>query len=134
MALSNYDTQPRFVEQRYDPEASCDQLIRNIDRVCRERNISYYSLARMAEISQSSMHALMTGRTRPYIYTVYKICNALDISITELLENNECMDSEKSDMEEKEIIRAYRKLPKDGKMALKKILKMLNEIRYVDAQ
>lgn len=38
-----------------------------------------------ADVSPSTLHELMTGKTKPYLYTVYKICNALIISISDLL-------------------------------------------------
>ena len=55
----------------------------------RRNSVSYYALAREADISTSTLHALMAGKTRPYLYTVYKICNALDISILDLMVEDE---------------------------------------------
>ena len=71
--------------KRYNPNQRCSELIRHIQEHCERNSVSYYALAREADISTSTLHALMAGKTRPYLYTVYKICNALDISILDLM-------------------------------------------------
>ena len=73
------------VSKPYNPEEKCEQLVENIKLLCKERAISYYALARKADISTSALHSMMTGKTKPYMYTVYKLCNALEIPISELL-------------------------------------------------
>ena len=71
--------------KRYNPDLRCGELIRNIREYCEKNSVSYYALAKEADISTSTLHALMAGKTKPYMYTVYKICNALDISILDLV-------------------------------------------------
>ena len=75
--------------KRYNPDQRCSELIRHIQEYCERNSVSYYALAREADISTSTLHALMAGKTRPYLYTVYKICNALDISILDLMVEDE---------------------------------------------
>ena len=75
--------------KRYNPDQRCRELIRHIQEYCERNSVSYYALAREADISTSTLHALMAGKTRPYLYTVYKICNALNISILDLMVEDE---------------------------------------------
>ena len=70
---------------RYNPEEKSKELIQNVDKICKMRGISRYTLAKGADISTSTIHSLLAGKTKPYMYTVYKLCNALDIPISDLL-------------------------------------------------
>ena len=62
-------------KKRYNPEQKCEDLIRKLREQCGSHNISYYALAKEADVSTSTLHALMAGKTKPYMYTVYKLCN-----------------------------------------------------------
>lgn len=65
---------------RYNPEEKTKELIQNINKICEIRGISHYTLAKRADISTSTLHSLLAGKTKPYMYTVYRLCNALDIA------------------------------------------------------
>lgn len=64
---------------RYNPEEKTKELIQNINKICEIRGISHYTLAKRADISTSTLHSLLAGKTKPYMYTVYRLCNALDM-------------------------------------------------------
>lgn len=93
---------------RYNPEKKSKELIQNIKKICEVREISYYTLARQADISTSTLHSLLSGKSRPYLYTVYKLCNALNISISELLLETENETMQAISKEEQELLRFYR--------------------------
>ena len=93
---------------RYNPEKKSKELIQNIKKICEVREISYYTLARQADISTSTLHSLLSGKFRPYLYTVYKLCNALNISISELLLETENETMQAISKEEQELLRFYR--------------------------
>lgn len=46
-------------KKRYNPEQKCEDLIRNIREQCEKHNISYYALAKEADVSTSTLHTLM---------------------------------------------------------------------------
>ncbi|EET60497.1 DNA-binding helix-turn-helix protein [Marvinbryantia formatexigens DSM 14469] len=70
----------------YDPDEACQMMAASIKRICRQRGISPYVLAKKAGISTSSISYLLNGRTRPQVYTVLLICNALGVTIGELFD------------------------------------------------
>ena len=113
-------------KKRYNPEQKCEDLIRKLREQCENHNISYYALAKEADVSTSTLHALIAGKTKPYMYTVYKLCNALDISILDLLD-----DEKKVQFMEQHahIISLYRKFSRSKKQMLETYMRMLEQFR-----
>ena len=95
---------------RYNPEEKSKELIQNVDKICKMRGISRYTLAKGADISTSTIHSLLAGKTKPYMYTVYKLCNALDIPISDLLIEPCDETIENISKEEQELLMLYRKM------------------------
>ena len=113
------------VSKPYNPEEKCEQLVENIKLLCKERAISYYALAQKADISTSALHSMMTGKTKPYMYTVYKLCNALEIPISELLIDEECEEKEVLTFDELQMLAVYRQLSVGDKDLIHDVVKLL---------
>lgn len=113
------------VSKPYNPEEKCEQLVENIKLLCKERAISYYALAQKADISTSALHSMMTGKTKPYMYTVYKLCNALEIPISELLIDEECEEKEVLTFDELQMLAVYRQLSVGDKDLIHDVVKIL---------
>ena len=113
------------VSKTYNPEEKCEQLVENIKLLCKERAISYYALAQKADISTSALHSMMTGKTKPYMYTVYKLCNALEIPISELLIDEECEEKEVLTFDELQMLAVYRQLSVGEKDLIHDVVKLL---------
>ena len=113
------------VSKPYNPEEKCEQLVENIKMLCKERAISYYALAQKADISTSALHSMMTGKTKPYMYTVYKLCNALEIPISELLIDEECEEKEVLTFDELQMLAVYRQLSVGEKDLIHDVVKLL---------
>lgn len=113
------------VSKPYNPEEKCEQLMENIKLLCKERAISYYALAQKADISTSALHSMMTGKTKPYMYTVYKLCNALEIPISELLIDEECEEQEVLTFDELQMLAVYRQLSVGEKDLIHDVVKLL---------
>ena len=113
------------VSKPYNPEEKCEQLVENIKLLCKERAISYYALAQKADISTSALHSMMTGKTKPYMYTVYKLCNALEIPISELLNDEECEEKEVLTFDELQMLAVYRQLSVGEKDLIHDVVKLL---------
>lgn len=113
------------VSKPYNPEEKCEQLVKNIKLLCKERAISYYALAQKADISTSALHSMMTGKTKPYMYTVYKLCNALEIPISELLIDEECEEQEVLTFDELQMLAVYRQLSVGEKDLIHDVVKLL---------
>lgn len=115
-------------KKRYNPEQKCEDLIRKLREQCGNHNISYYALAKEADVSTSTLHALMAGKTKPYMYTVYKLCNALDISIRDILDDEDMPENTTElSAKEREIISSYRKYSRSKKEMLGTYMKMLEQ-------
>ena len=113
------------VSKPYNPEEKCEQLVENLKLLCKERAISYYALAQKADISTSALHSMMTGKTKPYMYTVYKLCNALEIPISELLIDEECEEKEVLTFDELQMLAVYRQLSVGEKDLIHDVVKLL---------
>lgn len=115
-------------KKRYNPEQKCENLIRKLREQCENRNISYYALAKEADVSTSTLHALIAGKTKPYMYTVYKLCNALDISIMDILDDEDMPENTTElSAKEREIISSYRKFSRSKKRMLETYMRMLEQ-------
>lgn len=56
-------------------------VVKRIDALCEERNISKYKLCQMTGIAPSSLSTMGRGKTLPSITTLSKLCEGLGISI-----------------------------------------------------
>ena len=91
--------------------------------ICQNKNISQYALSKATGMSTSSLSCLMRGETKPYIYTVLTICDALDVTIADLLEKQVSEYSE----DEEVLIRVYRSLSSEKKRMIKVYMDMLSQ-------
>ena len=125
MQKNNLKMEKCVVSKPYNPEEKCEQLVENIKLLCKERAISFYALAQKADISTSALHSMMTGKTKPYMYTVYKLCNALEIPISELLIDEECEEQEVLTFDELQMLAVYRQLSVGEKDLIHDVVKLL---------
>lgn len=63
-----------------------------------KKNISGNKLSKIANISQSGLSAIERGEQDPTFYMIEKICSALNITVQELISNDNFLD-EKLDIE-----------------------------------
>ena len=60
---------------------------RRFVELCRERNLAFNALATSAGVHPSTMKSIMNGASRnPGIVTIKKLCDGLDISLTEFFD------------------------------------------------
>ena len=119
-------------KKRYNPEQKCENLIWKLREQCENRNISYYALAKEADVSTSTLYALIAGKTKPYMYTVYKLCNALDISILDLLDDEDMpKNTTELSAKEREIISSYRKFSRSKKRMFETYMRMLEQFAEI---
>lgn len=61
-----------------------DLVVERIYELCRERNITPNALSYLSGVSQSTVKSILNGESKnPGIVTLKKLCDGLDISITE---------------------------------------------------
>lgn len=68
----------------YDPDEECDKIISFLKDLCRMKGMSQTMLAQKAGISASTLNNIMNRKTNPGVYTLFKVCNALDVTLEEL--------------------------------------------------
>lgn len=106
----------------YDPEKDYQLMFARLKDICQKKNITNYALAKATNLSNSSISNLMSGKTKPYLYTILLICSALDISIMDLFGDNK-----EGNIEEQHIIHTYRMLSQEKKKLIRIYLDMLIE-------
>lgn len=119
----------------YYIEEECNKLINRIQKACNEKGWSNYVLSKKADVSTSTVHGIMNGKTRPQIYTLLQICNALDMSVEELFggtaskkeENTESEWSAELSCDEKALVKSYREFTEEEKEQLKGWVEMLEK-------
>lgn len=68
----------------YHPDEECGKVLQRIRRFCEIRELSLDVLAREVGLSAASMYNLMSGKTSLQLSVLYRLCNALGISLEEL--------------------------------------------------
>lgn len=72
-----------------------DLVVARIYELCKERNITPNALSYMSGVSQSTVKSILGGESKnPGIVTIKKLCDGLDISITEFFNTDEFINSE----------------------------------------
>lgn len=64
-------------------------VIRRIEELCRERNLSINALSNASGVTQSTVNDIMSGRTyNAGIGTIKKLCDGLGISVQYFFDSN----------------------------------------------
>ena len=104
----------------YDSEKEYQIIFERLKNICKQRNITNYALAKATNLSNSSISNLMNGKTTPYVDTLLRIYSALDISITELIGEDEKFNSG-----EMLLIQNYRGMSQEKRQLLRIYIEML---------
>lgn len=125
----------------YDPKEECSKMIQRVKNICELKSMSFYALAAKAGVSNSTVHNLMCGQTTPYVHTIYKLCNALEISVEEVFGISSAINGdtyEKCEMgpretiefmteDEKKLLVYYRSFSREKKDTLQVYMDMLRQ-------
>lgn len=66
-----------------------DAVVLRLQRICKERNIRYNELATRSGVTPSTVYSLMDVRRRDLsIITLKKLCDGLDMTITEFFDDH----------------------------------------------
>lgn len=117
----------------YDPDEECKEMIAAIKRLCEQKNMTPYALAKQAGISSSTISYLVNGKTKPQVYTILVLCNVLGVRISDLFDDEtapvEIIESRGQYItyEEKKVIDCYRGLSDKKKELLRIYMDMLRQ-------
>lgn len=70
----------------YTLEEDYQCMLNKLNTIREQKNMSKYALAKAASMSSSRMSDLLNGKSKPYLYNMLLICNALQITLGELFE------------------------------------------------
>ena len=64
-----------------------EAVIKRIEELCQERELTYNGLSYCAGVSQSTIKSIMSGESQnPGIVTLKKLCDGLNISLTDFFD------------------------------------------------
>ena len=92
--------------------------------ILRERNWSYYRLAKESEMSWSTIRNMFERGTEPTLPTLEAICCGLGITLTDLLTDGNAVELTG---EQREILENWEKLDLEDKKLYKALLQSLNQ-------
>ena len=72
----------------YNPDKECEAMIEALKKLCQQKNMTPYAVAKEAGSSSSTVSYIMNGRTKPQMYTVLLMCNVLGVTISQLFEES----------------------------------------------
>lgn len=101
-------------------------VLKKINKFRIERGWSVYKLSEVSGISQSTLTNMFNRETLPSLTTMYALCDAFNISMSEFFsegENGEILTSD----EEKLLLSRYRSLNFNEKEVVSSLVKILSE-------
>lgn len=99
-------------------------ILKHIEELCAIRNWSRYTLSAKSGLSQSTISNLYKRTNQPTISTLYKICEAFEITMSQFFEPNKFIDLSE---DQSEIVRIYGTLCEREKEIVKMFLKSLSD-------
>ena len=68
-------------------------LIERINYLCKQKGISYYALAVESDVPLTTLLHILDGTTKnPGVFTVFKLCNGFNMTVTEFFKTDEFKD------------------------------------------
>lgn len=74
-------------------------ISKRLEQLCKERNWSYYRLAKEAGFQQSTLKSIIKEKNMPSLYTLSKICDAFNISVQDFFSSEVFNDSHNSNQQ-----------------------------------
>ncbi len=100
------------------------ELVEKIDNLRKERGWTNYKLCEEAGITQSTLFNMHSRGTLPSITTLYAICNAFGITLSEFFSDGQSYAPDKSEMR---LVEKYRKLSYRDKKAVNAVIDALGK-------
>lgn len=98
---------------------------KRIKELCKQKNISFYRLSKISGIPQSTLTNILNRGTVPSIYTLEKICHALDISLSLFFAEDKVYDLS---CDQEKLIEFYVRLPEEDKRRVLAYIQGLSHI------
>lgn len=99
-------------------------ILQHIEALCEKHKWSHYTLSLKSGLSQSTISNLFNRTNQPTFTTLYKICNAFEITLAQFFDSANCVDLTRT---QEEIILMYNMLSDIDKDIVKLLLKSLSD-------
>lgn len=119
----------------YDPAKECEKVIMKLKKICEDKEISYYALAKNTGMSTSTIYNIMSGKNIPQIFTLFKLCNVLGVSINSLIddsgeiENEEVLYQTELPEDDETLLDLYKRLPEIKKEWIRTYIDMVRQYK-----
>ena len=81
-------------------DVKISNIAKELDKLCKERNISRYALARKAGMHDSSVRNMFQRGTTPSFYNLEKMCKGLGITVAQFFAQSELFEKFTDDQRE----------------------------------
>ena len=98
-------------------------VIQHIQDLCRERDWSYYRLAKESDIPYSTLNNMINRTNIPTIPTLQKLCDGFGITLSDFFTENS--DRPQLTVGQQEVIELYTRLDHEKRNVLKAYMKGL---------
>lgn len=102
-------------------------VIKKLNKLRLERDLSVYRLSELSEINQSTLANTFSRGTIPSITNLEKICKAMGITLSQFF--SESGESVFITQSESNLLSDYRKLPPDVKEKIANLIHSVSEMR-----
>ena len=119
----------------YDPAKECEKVIMKLKKICEDKDISYYALAKNTGMSTSTIYNIMSGKNIPQIFTLFKLGNVLGVSINSLIddsveiENEEMLYQTELPEDDETLLDLYKRLPEIKKEWIRTYIDMVRQYK-----
>ena len=102
-------------------------VIKKLNELRLERNLSVYRLAELSGLNQSTLANIFSRGTIPSITTLEAVCETLGLTLSQFFAEGE--SGVLLTKEEAELVKNYQKLPQDVKKSVFDIIKTISQSR-----
>lgn len=95
-------------------------VLKHIEELRLERGWSTYKLAEMSGLTGSTLTNMFSRKTMPSLTTLYALCEAFDITMSEFFQT---METEEPTTDELNMLKNFRELNYERKKLIKEIIK-----------
>lgn len=107
-----------------------NNVIRRIQELCTERNISVYRLAQLSDIPQNTLSNMIAEDRMPTVPTIEKICKGLNITLSQFFSSDDIYPEFTED--QKKLFLIWESLSPGNKELAIKYLELIKEIQDKD--
>ena len=104
-----------------------NKIISRIIELCEEREISFYRLAKLSNMSKTTLNNMISQNKMPTIPSIEKICKGLDITLAQFFSSEKLFPDVTE--EQQELLLSWESLRPEDRELVKAYMKMIETYR-----